>query len=950
MVGRPRRQAAVRATQIIELSDSDEDAPTVSRTRRRDSSFSPPPTKLARIDAAARSVSGGEVATGSAAISRKRFPTTKKTGNTKEAAKVSENRTKKDGKSASRSKKSKEKPSVTIEVDCDVIEVAEDGDAEQQQLDLTIGDPEVAAPVDTTDGQCNSRAESQTSKPSRESNTYTGRSSFWARRKVWRVDELLAEKENVEPSTARNIVQLLENENTIPFICRYRRDLINHITPERLRDIKNSYTEIVELRKRAETIVTQLEKEQQIGEEVRTEILCAKSNEELEFLYAPYKPASKGSLAERAKALGLGDAADRLLFGEAPEVRLETLVDHNNPDLESVEKVLQGICHIISHNISKHTGVLEEMRRLQKVHRIVLKCSKAKDPSTAAVKKAAITVKNKLNNNNNTIHSKNKADASKYETYYDFQQDVRYLKPHQVLAINRAEKQKFLTVKIITADYVKNDIKRFTRELFMNEGLRYPLRNQVFEQAFEECYSKKLQPLLSRQIRSDLNELAKKAAIDVFAQNLKQLLLQSPLKGERILGIDPGFTNGCKLALISETADVLETGVIYPHARSSDPEEVGHQLAKMLIRHNCKIIALGNGTACRETEFWLSNLFDYGILDKNTVRYSIVSEQGASIYSCGEVARKEFPDMDMNEISAVSISRRLNDPLSEYVKIEPRHIGVGMYQHDVPEKTLNEALNEVVSECVSFVGVDINTASLSVLKHVAGLSEKKAQKIIEHRSINGPFQTRKDLLKVKSIGEKTFVQCAGFIRIEPLTVGGKIENLLDCTWVHPESYAVAKKIISKCNLLLNDIGTKAFICKIKAYALQCDMEELAEDFNIPKERLDVVLMALQRELTQDYRAEFAKRPLFKQGLTRITELSEGDVLTGAISNITHFGAFLDVGVECNALLHISKMRNTELTVGDRVTVSIIQIDIPRKRIGVQLEDMIKETDTSFTLT
>ncbi|XP_054745343.1 S1 RNA-binding domain-containing protein 1 [Anastrepha obliqua] len=945
MTGRTRRQAALRAVQIIELSDSEDDVSSVSRRTRRDSSFSPPPTKSARIDAATRSVAQRDMAATSATTGRKRWPTSRSDENAKEE-KISGKRTKKDAKSASsKPKKAKEQMNVPNEVDTDVIEMPNDVAVEQESMDLS----NQAAPVETIDGQCSSRVEMSASKVALDS-TYTGRSSFWARRKVWRVDELLAEKENVAPGTAKNIVELLETENTIPFICRYRRDLISHITPERLRDIKNSYTEIVELRKRAETIVTQLQKEQQIDEEVRTEILCAKSNEELEFLYAPYKPASKGSLAERAKALGLGNAADCLLFGEAPEVFLEYLVDRNNADLDSAEKVLQGICHIISHNISKHTGVLEELRRLQKVHRIVLKCTKTKTPATTAGGKVSTTAKSKLNsNNNNSLHSKTKTDASKYEIYYNFQQDVRYLKPHQVLAINRAEKQKFLTVKIIPADYVKNDIKRYTRELFMHEGLRYPLRNQVFEQAFEECYSKKLQPLLSRQLRSDLNELAKKAAIDVFAQNLKQLLLQSPLKGERILGIDPGFTNGCKLALISETADVLETGVIYPHARTSDPEEVGNKLAKMLVRHNCKIIALGNGTACRETEFWLSNLFDIGILDKSTVRYSIISEQGASIYSCSDVALKEFPDMDMNEISAVSIARRLNDPLSEYVKIEPRHIGVGMYQHDVPEKTLNEALNEVVSECVSFVGVDINTASLSVLKNVAGLGEKKAQKIIEYRTSNGPFQTRKDLLKVKSIGEKTFVQCAGFIRIDPLSVGGKIENPLDCTWVHPESYAVAKKIISKCNLLLKDIGTNAFVCKIKAFVLQCDMQELAEDFQIPEERLDVVLMALQRELTQDYRSEFAKRPLFKQGLTRITELSEGDVLTGAISNITHFGAFVDIGVECNALIHISKMKNAELSVGDRVVVSIIQIDVPRKRISVQLEEIKVNDNDSFTL-
>uniref|UniRef100_A0A1A9VVW6 S1 motif domain-containing protein n=1 Tax=Glossina austeni TaxID=7395 RepID=A0A1A9VVW6_GLOAU len=384
----------------------------------------------------------------------------------------------------------------------------------------------------------------------------------------------------------------------------------------------------------------------------------------------------------------------------------------------------------------------------------------------------------------------------------------------------------------------------------------------------------------------------------------------SPLKGERILGIDPGFTNGCKYALISETADVLETGVLYPHCRNADPEEIGQQLLKILLRHKCKLIALGNGTACRETEFWLSKLFEIGILDDEEVRYSIVSEQGASIYSCSDIAKKEFPRMDTNHISAVSIARRLNDPLSEYVKIEPRHIGVGI--------------------------------------HVAGLTEKKADKIIEHRLENGPFRTRKDLLSVKSIGEKTFVQCAGFIRIDPRSLGGSIDNLLDCTWVHPESYVIAKKIISKCKLDLKDIGNKDFIKKISEFVEKCDINELAENFNIPKERLEIVFQALQRELFKDYRSEFDKKPLFKQGLTRITELSVGDVVTGAITNLTHFGAFVDIGVECDGLIHVSKMNNMRVNIGDRVVTSIVQVDKQRKRIGLRLEEIVTEADTSFT--
>ncbi|KAL9889578.1 uncharacterized protein YdcI isoform 1-T2 [Glossina fuscipes fuscipes] len=916
---RPKRRAAVKAVKIIEISD-DEDCEETSVSRRKrqrlDEDFEDQPTTIRRQRWPTKQVNQGDQAVEKQINSRREKNNTEKT----------------------KSKKRKDLLSNNVV-----------NDAVEERLEPT-GNDVILIENDADDANNTSRAETQindTLNNNNESRVTAGRSSFWARRKVWTIDELLAETTAIEPTAARNIVQLFEKENTIPFICRYRRDLINHLEPERLREIKSTYMEIVNLRKKAETIVSQLAKENTINEEIRTEMLCAKTPEELEFLFAPYKPASKGSLAERAKALGLEQFADRLLYGDPPEVILKQLVNSKIPEMDDEEKVLTGICHIISHNISKHTGVLEELRKLQHCHRITLKSSKTKQSSKE--KNDKTTSASTSDSDYQKAGHNNKNDESKYEHYFEFQADVRQLKPHQVLAINRAEKLKFLTVKLLIADYLKNDIKRYVRSIFMADGLQYPLRTQVFERAFEECYQKKLQPLLCRQIRSDLNEKAKKASIDVFGKNLKQLLLMSPLKGERILGIDPGFTNGCKYALISETADVLETGVLYPHRRNTDPEEIGEQLAKILLRHKCKLIALGNGTACRETEFWLSKLFEIGILDDKEVRYSIVSEQGASIYSCSDIARKEFPRMDTNHISAVSIARRLNDPLSEYVKIEPRHIGVGMYQHDIGEKLLNETLSEVVSECVSYVGVDINTASLSVLKHIAGLTEKKADKIIEHRLENGPFRTRKDLLSVKSIGEKTFVQCAGFIRIDPRSLGGSIDNLLDCTWVHPESYIIAKKIISKCKLNLKDIGSKDFIKKITEFIDKCDINELTDTFNIPKERLEIVFQALQRELFKDYRSEFDKKPLFKQGLTRITELSVGDVVTGAVTNLTHFGAFVDIGVECDGLIHVSKMNNMKVNIGDRVVTSIVQVDKQRKRIGLRLEEIVTETDTSFTL-
>uniref|UniRef100_A0A1A9Z3R6 S1 motif domain-containing protein n=1 Tax=Glossina pallidipes TaxID=7398 RepID=A0A1A9Z3R6_GLOPL len=886
LASRPKRRAAVKAVKIIEISD-DEDSEETSVGRRKrqrlDEDYENQPTT----------------------IRRQRWPTKQVNQGDQAVEKQTNSQRKKNDAKQTKSKRGKV-----------LLSNNEVNDAGEERLEPIGNDYNdvILIENDANDADNVFRVDTQfnnTLNNNNESRVTTGRNSFWARRKVWTIDELLAETTAIEPTAARNIVQLFENENTIPFICRYRRDLINHLEPERLREIKSTYTDIVNLRKKAETIVSQLTKENTINEEIRTEMLCAKTSEELEFLFAPYKPASKGSLAERAKALGLEQFADRLLYGEPPEVILKQLVNSKIPEMDDEEKVLTGICHIISHNISKHTGVLEELRKLQHCHRITLKTSKTKQSNKEKNDITSTSASTSDSNYQKKAGHSNKNDESKYEHYFDFQADVRQLKPHQVLAINRAEKLKFLTVKLLIADYLKNDIKRYVRSIFMADGLQYPLRTQVFERAFEECYQKKLQPLLCRQIRSDLNEKAKKASIDVFGKNLKQLLLMSPLKGERILGIDPGFTNGCKYALISETADVLETGVLYPHRRNADPEEIGQQLLKILLRHKCKLIALGNGTACRETEFWLSKLFEIGILDDGEVRYSIVSEQGASIYSCSDIAKREFPRMDTNHISAVSIARRLNDPLSEYVKIEPRHIGVGI--------------------------------------HIAGLTEKKADKIIEHRLENGPFRTRKDLLNVKSIGEKTFVQCAGFIRIDPRSLGGSIDNLLDCTWVHPESYVIAKKIISKCKLDLKDIGNKDFIKKISEFVEKCDINELTENFNIPKERLEIVFQALQRELFKDYRSEFDKKPLFKQGLTRITELSVGDVVTGAVTNLTHFGAFVDIGVECDGLIHVSKMNNMKVNIGDRVVTSIVQVDKQRKRIGLRLEEIVTEADTSFTL-
>lgn len=942
MSKRPRRAASTKKI-VIEISDSDEEVNLTA-----DDDYRPEETKSRIIDRAADAQT--------VVTKRQRFPTSKKTAAEGPAPKKKRGDKDKADENACPNENNPES-------------VVQDTPSTSNQRNGAVGtehNSEAPAPkrkrarkdkedLKAAANETNPEKEdvvpttavtqpNDTVASSSHNKSSTGRSSFWERRKVWNIDELLAETENIQPQAARNIVKLFEDENTIPFICRYRRDLVDHIAPDRLRDIRNTYTEIVDLRKRAENIIGKLQRENIMTPEIREELMCAKSNEELEFLYAPYKPASKGTLAERAKALGLEVYADCLLYGSAPKVNLSEIVDRRNEALATEALVMSGICQIIIHNISKNTNVLEEIRRLQNVHRVFLKCSKTKEAKSSKSSSSSKASSSKGSNQN----ADKKLDSSKFENYFNFQGDVKTIKPYQMLAINRGEKHKWLSVKIETNDYLKRDLMRYITDQYMNQGLQYPLRREVFTKSLEECYAKKLQPLMCRQIRAALKEKGTKAAIDVFAKNLKQLLLISPLKGERILGIDPGFINGCKLALISETADVLYTGVIYPHGAMSNKRAAEQKLVQILSDHNCKIIGLGNGTACRETEHWLTGMFHAGVLDSRIIRYSIVNENGASIYSCSNVAAKEFPKMDTNERSAVSIARRLNDPLSEYVKIEPRHLGVGMYQHDVPEKILTTSLNDVVSECVSYVGVDLNTASLSVLKHIAGLSEKKAEKIIEHRTQKGPFKTRKDLLSVRSIGEKSFVQCAGFVRIEPRSVGGQLQNPLDCTWVHPESYNVVESIVGECDLKLSDVGKAAFIASIKQFASsQPNLDRIAKQHKLPMERLEFLLVALQRELLQDYRADLDKRPLFKQGLTRLDDLSMGEVVTGAVTNVTQFGAFVDVGVERNGLIHNSNMNNSQLSVGDRIVASVVKVDLKRRQLELRLENMLMETDTSF---
>lgn len=639
----------------------------------------------------------------------------------------------------------------------------------------------------------------------------------------WKPYQLLAEIEDIPPNLSKTIIQLFEDEHTIPFIARYRKDLICDLTPDKLRDIKISYDLIQTIEAKAETIIKNLKKDNLLNNDIEFNIRSARSIVELDDIWSAFKPASKGSLFERAKTLGLELIGESFLTGDR-EINLKELVKKNTEGLETEQNVRDGVKNIISHLLTRNGPLLDEIRRLRTLYSPVMSVSQIKS-------KTEIKDKSKVKSGSK------KVDELKFETYFNFSSSINRMKPYQILAINRGESLKVLNVKIQVDAKLGGQLKYFATNLFLRKGLDYPMRHKIFYEAFDDTFSKKITPLIVRQTRADLLKIAEKSSVNVFASNLKQLLLTAPVKGEKILSIDPGFTNGCKLALISENSEVLETGVIYPHTQSSKYKDAGNYIGNIMRKNKCSLIAIGNGTACRETEVFITDLLNKNILDKTQVRYVIVSEQGASIYSCGDIAKKEFPMLDVNIISAISIARRLQDPLCELVKIEPKSIGVGMYQHDINDKVLNKTLDEVVVECVSFVGIDINTASLSLLARVAGMTEKRAEAVIKHRLENGSFTSRDELKKVKGIGPKTFVQCAGFIRINNLTAGIEKYNKLDATNIHPESYKIVEKIIKQCGLANKQIGTEEFIKKIRDFSKANSIEKLSENYNEPPERV-----------------------------------------------------------------------------------------------------------------
>ncbi|XP_076162804.1 S1 RNA-binding domain-containing protein 1 [Ptiloglossa arizonensis] len=749
--------------------------------------------------------------------------------------------------------------------------------------------------------------------------------------KEWTDVDYVSEVNNIEKHIAQNVIKLFKEDNTIPFIARYRKNMTGGMEADKLRALSESFDQAKAIKHRAASVLKSIDKLGQWTPNIYTAITSTKCLEDIEHIYSFFKPASKRSLAERAREAGLGSVSNAVLQSQTLP-HLSSLINPEKDGLKSEKEIKEGIVYIIADIINKDKTIFDRIKELQSESIINIQTTESKSKKSS--------------------DSKEKDINRKYEMYYDFNATNRSIRPHQILAINRGEAQKILKVKIILPDFLEKAFKTHCYKLYKEAMTSSKFHVMLMNDSIDYAYTKFIKPLIVRRVRNELKQKAETASIEVFVTNVKQLLLTPPVRGKIILGIDPGFSHGCKLAVISEHGDVLETSVIYPHKKMEQSyEKSANVLINLVNKHRCTIFALGNATACRETEAFLNKLIKSKSFGSIDISYTIVDEAGASIYSCSTKAKSEFPDLDTNVISAVSIARRLQDPLAELVKLDPKHLGVGMYQHDLPQKELIAALDEVISEVVSFVGVDVNTASQYLLKRVAGLNASRANSIIEWRIKFGAFKNRQQLLDVKGIGNKTFEQCAGFIRILPetsvtdnsvKTEGAKnpkyIPNLLDQTWIHPESYNVAEQLLKYCNCNLEDLGTTVFIEKIKSYTNE-GYAALAVKFGTDDTTIEIIVKGLSMKKDEDIRLK-TNYPLFRKSMLSIKDISTGTMLTGVVRNITHFGAFVDVGVGRDGLIPTKWMKNNTVSVGQHVEVKVHSVDLNRNRISLELINVL----------
>ena len=709
------------------------------------------------------------------------------------------------------------------------------------------------------------------------------------------INKVLAEELNVREEQVDAAVKLIDEGNTIPFIARYRKEMTGSLNDEVLRALSERLTYLRNLEDRKKQVLSSIEDQGKLTEELKASIQAAQTLVVVEDLYRPYRPKRR-TRATIAKEKGLDPLAQAILAQEAKEP-LEKLAEpylSEEKEVTTVQEALAGACDILAEMISDEADYRMEIRkRTMKKGQIV---SSARDENASSV----------------------------YEKYYDASEPVSQIASHRVLALNRGEKEKFLTVKIEAP--VEEILRYLEKQIIKTEN---PYTTPVLRATIADAYNRLIAPAIEREVRSELTEKAEDSSIRVFGKNLEQLLLQPPIAGQVVLGWDPAFRTGCKLAVVDETGKVLDTAVVYPTAPTNERKiQAAKDKVKELIHtYGVTLISVGNGTACRESEQIIVEILKE-IPEK--VSYVITNEAGASVYSASKLATEEFPNFDVGQRSAASIARRVQDPLAELVKIDPKSIGVGQYQHDMNQKKLGEALTGVVEDSVNKVGVDLNTASASLLEYISGISKAIAKNIVAYREENGRFQSRKELMKVSKLGPKAFEQCAGFLRI----TGGK--DPLDATSVHPESYEAARKLLEKMGMKPEQILDGTAVIFIQDY------KKMAAELGIG----EITLRDIEKELKKpgrDPRDEMPK-PILRTDVLEMKDLKEGMVLKGTVRNVIDFGAFVDIGVHEDGLVHISQITNKKfikhpldvIHVGDIVEVKVIGVDLKKNRISLSM--------------
>lgn len=711
------------------------------------------------------------------------------------------------------------------------------------------------------------------------------------------IENLLFEEFKIKPEYVENVISLIDDGNTIPFIARYRKELTGSLDDQILREFNDRLNYLRGLEKRKQEVLRSIETQEKLTDQIALSIENAKTLSEVEDIYRPFKPKRK-TRASVARGKGLEPLANTILNQDDninPKEEAKNYISEEKEVL-TIEDAINGAMDIIAEDISDNA----EFRKLQRSF-----IYRNGDISTCA---------------------KDSEQDSVYKMYYEYSEPVNKIVGHRILAIDRGEREDVLKVSV---DINKQQVIKIISDRLIKKQNQC---SELVELACEDSFDRLIFPSIEREIRNMLSEKASEQAIKVFSANLRQLLLQPPVKDTVTLGLDPAYRTGCKIAVVDDTGKVLDTTVIYPTPPQSKVEQAKQTLKQLIAKHNVTTIAIGNGTASRESENFVAELIKE--IDEK-VSYMVVSESGASVYSASKLASEEFPEFDVSLRSAVSIARRLQDPLAELVKIDPKAIGVGQYQHDMPKARLDEALGGVVEDCVNSVGVDLNTASHSLLAHIAGVNASVAKNIVVYREENGAFNDRKQLLKVSKLGKKAFEQCAGFLRI----IKGK--NPLDNTSVHPESYSSAKKLLETCGFKLSDINTDN-LKDLDKKVEQIGLGELSVKLEVGEPTLKDIISELLKP-GRDPRDELPK-PLLRSDVMEMKDLKIGMELKGTVRNVIDFGAFVDIGVHDDGLVHISQICDRYIkhpleavNVGDVVTVWVMEVDAKRKRIALTMK-------------